>query len=233
MQIRKLPQASGYENALELQKLLSEKLILKGAPAKADLIAGVDCSSFAYSKLMISAVVVWSHSERKIIDSVTASHETDFPYIPGLLAFREIPAILNAFRKLQTIPDVVICDGQGTAHMRGFGIACHLGLYLEIPTIGCGKSRLIGSYEMPDPEKCSVKSLSFKGREIGKVVRTRDNIKPVFVSPGHLIGMNESVEIVLKTCMKYRLPEPIRAAHKLAGETIRMIRDDLSKYELI
>ena len=221
MQIRRLPLASGYKDAVELQKSLAKRLIHHGAPEKADLIAGVDCSSYAYSKLMVSAVVVWSYSKRKIIDSVTASHETDFPYIPGLLAFRELPAILKALRKLQTIPDVVICDGQGAAHMRGFGIACHLGLYLNVPTLGCGKSRLVGSYEMPGTNKGSVESLSYKGKEVGKVVRTRNNVKPVFVSPGHLIGMNESVEIVLKSFTKYRLPEPIRAAHKLAGETIR------------
>jgi len=187
----------------------------------------VDCSSYAYSKLMISAVVVWSYSQRKIIDSATASHETDFPYIPGLLAFRELPAILKAFRKLETVPDVVICDGQGVAHMRGFGIACHLGLYLDVPTLGCGKSRLIGSYEMPGIDKGSVESLSYKGKEVGKVVRTRNNVKPVFVSQGHLIGLKDSIEVVLKSCSKFRLPEPIRAAHKLAGETNRMIRNKL------
>ncbi|MCF7811602.1 endonuclease V [bacterium] len=229
MQIRRLPQASDYKDAVELQKSLSQRLILKGSPKKADFIAGVDCSSYAYSKLMVSAVTVWSYSQKEIIDSITASHETDFPYIPGLLAFREIPVILKAFQILETIPDVVICDGQGIAHMRGFGIACHLGLYLGLPTLGCGKSRLVGSYEKPDPEKGSVKSLCYKGKEVGKVVRTRNNVKPVFVSPGHLIGMNESVEIVLTSCLKYRLSEPIRAAHKLAGDTIRIMRDDLSK----
>ena len=115
--------------------------------------------------------------------------------------------------------------------MRGFGIACHLGLYLNVPTLGCGKSRLVGSYEMPGIDKGSVESLSYKSEEVGKVVRTRNNVKPVFISPGHLIGMKESVGIVLKLCTKYRLPEPIRAAHKLAGETIRMIRDELSTNE--
>ncbi|NQU06641.1 MAG: endonuclease V, partial [Calditrichaeota bacterium] len=173
MQIRKLPLASGYKDAVELQKSLSKKLIHRGTPENADLIAGVDCSSYAYSRLMISAVVVWSYSKREIIDCVTASHETDFPYIPGLLAFRELPAILKAFSKLETIPDVVICDGQGVAHMRGFGIACHLGLYLNVPTLGCGKSRLVGSYEMPGIDKASVESLSYKDKEVGKVVRTR------------------------------------------------------------
>ena len=221
MQIKELPLNSGYKDAVELQKSLSKRLIHSGAPENTDLIAGVDCSSYAYSRLMVSAVVVWNYSKQEIIDYVTASIDTDFPYIPGLLAFRELPAVLKAFRKLETIPDVVICDGQGAAHMRGFGIACHLGLYLNVPTLGCGKSRLVGSYEMPGVDKGSVESLSYKGKEVGKVVRTRNNVKPVFISPGHLIGMKESVEIVLKSCTKYRLPEPIRAAHKLAGETIR------------
>lgn len=225
MRLKNIPLPSAIPEAISLQKELSEHLILEGNLKDVELVAGVDCSSYYNTGVMVGAVVVWSLSKLEPVAEVTALKEVDFPYVPGLLAFRELPALLKAFEKLEVIPEVVICDGQGTAHMRGFGIACHLGLYLEIPTLGCGKSRLVGSYEMPAENKGSVTLLTYKGEEIGCVVRTRKGVKPVFVSPGHLICMDGAVEMVFKTCSKYRLPEPIRAAHKLAGETMRMINE--------
>ncbi len=168
---------------------------------------------------MVGAVTLWSLNRGEVTQSTTATAEAALPYIPGLLAFREIPVLLEAFRKLQVRPEAVICDGQGTAHPRGFGIACHLGLYLGIPTVGCGKSRLIGSYTEPGNPKGSATDLTHRGRRIGQVVRTRTGVKPVFVSPGHLVGFDEAVELVLRACSRYRLPEPVRAAHKLANET--------------
>jgi len=216
--IKNLPWASNPTEMIALQKELSKQLILTGDVKDVDLVAGVDCSSYKHTKVMVGSVVIWSLTKGEVVAGVTADVVAELPYIPGLLAFREIPALLEAFKKLDVMPDIVICDGQGTAHTRGFGIACHLGLYLGIPTLGCGKSLLVGSYEMPDNPKGSVSTLTYKGTEVGRVVRTRTNVKPVFVSPGHLVGMDEAVKLVLKTCTKYRLPEPIRAAHRLAGD---------------
>lgn len=224
MRVAELPFPSDTAEAVSLQKELSERLILKGIVENPDLIAGVDCSSYGSSSIIVGAVAVWSLIKGELAGAATAQVEAELPYIPGLLAFREIPALLKAFEKLDLEPDAVICDGQGTAHMRGFGIACHLGLYIGIPTVGCGKSRLVGSFSMPENDKGSVSTLKYKGKEVGRVVRTRNGVKPVFVSPGHLIGIDGAVDIVLKSCTKYRLPEPIRAAHKLAGETMEKIR---------
>jgi len=221
MKINDLPWPPNASEAIALQREFSKRLVLEGDVMNADLIAGVDCSSFGSTGTMVGAIVVWSISEGRVVTSVTASAEAEFPYVPGLLAFRELPVLLKAFRELDLMPDAVICDGQGTAHMRGFGIACHLGLYLGIPTVGCGKSRLVGSFTAPDSLKGSVSSLNYKGREVGRVVRTRTGVSPVFISPGHLMGMDGAVELILGTCTKYRLPEPIRAAHKLAGEVRR------------
>ncbi|NQT34560.1 endonuclease V [bacterium] len=218
-----LPWPSDIKEAVSLQKELSEQLIIKGIVENPDLVAGVDCSSYGSSGIIVGAVAVWSLIKGELIGSTTAQVEAKFPYIPGLLAFREIPALLKAFEKLDLEPEVIICDGQGTAHMRGFGIACHLGLYIGIPTVGCGKSRLVGSFSIPENDKGSVSTLKYKGKEVGRVVRTRTGVKPVFVSPGHLIGIDEAVDIVLKSCTKYRLPEPIRAAHRLAGETMEKL----------
>jgi len=222
MRLADLPWPPNASEAIALQKELVYRLLLEGDVKDADLIAGVDCSSYGSTGTMVGAVVIWSVSEGRIVTSVTASAEAEFPYVPGLLAYRELPVLLKAFRELDVIPDAVICDGQGTAHMRGFGIACHLGLYLGIPTVGCGKSRLVGSFEMPDGLKGSISSLTYKDREVGRVVRTRTGVSPVYVSPGHLIGVDSAVELILRTCTRYRLPEPIRAAHKLAGE-VRLI----------
>jgi len=186
---------------------------------------GVDCSSFGNSGVMVGAAAVWNRIENRLVDYATALTLADFPYVPGLLAFRELPAILAAFRGLKTLPDVIICDGQGTAHTRGFGIACHLGLYLELPTIGCGKSRLVGTYSPPGNDKGAQSTLSYKSLEIGRVVRTRSGVAPVFVSPGHRCGFDRAVEITLSACTRFRLPEPVRAAHNLSRHALRQLMD--------
>ncbi len=221
MKLNNLPWPSNNSEAIKLQHELAGKLVLKGEIEPVDLVAGVDCSSYGNTGMTVGAVVVWSLSEKKEIATSTAVVETDFPYIPGLLAFRELPALLRAFDKLEIVPDAVICDGQGTAHMRGFGIACHLGLYLGIPTLGCGKSRLVGSYKVPGRLKGSVEPLMYKDRLAGAVVRSRTNVKPVFISPGHLISLDNAVKLALKSCSRYRLPDPVRTAHNLSGEVLK------------
>ncbi len=141
-----------------------------------------------------------------------------FPYISGLLAFREGPSIIWLYKKLKTRPDLLLFDGQGSAHPRATGIASVIGFLLDIPSIGCAKTRLVGEYIEPGLQKGNHSDLNYQGQTVGRVLRTRRNVKPVFVSPGHKIDLNTATDIVLKCCRKFRLPEPIREAHKLANE---------------
>jgi len=146
-----------------------------------------------------------------------------FPYIPGYLSFREIPLLLKTFEKVQTIPDVVLLDGHGIAHPRGIGLASHVGLFLDLPTVGCAKNLLVGEFSPPDKTKGSYSIVKFGEKEVGWVLRTRDNVKPIFVSPGHKIGFEKSLGVVLKCCVEYRFPEPLRQAHILANQLKRRI----------
>lgn len=146
-----------------------------------------------------------------------------FPYIPGLLSFREIPALIEAFRKLQTVPDVVLCDGQGIAHPRRLGIASHLGLWLPVPTVGCAKSRLCGKYEEPGPERGDRSELLDRGQLIGNVLRTRRGVAPLFVSPGHRCDLASAVDLVLATAPRYRLPQSARMAHDYVNQIRRAV----------
>jgi deoxyribonuclease V len=165
-----------------------------------------------------AAVVVLSYPELQVVETVLARQPTPFPYIPGLLSFREGPALVEAFEKLQTVPDVFVFDGMGRAHPRRMGIAAHMGLWLQKPTIGCGKTHLTGKYTEPETPKGSYSNLTDRGEVIGVVLRTRDNVKPVYISPGHLIDLPSSIEIIMACTSKYRLPDPIRAAHNAAGK---------------
>ena len=149
------------------------------------------------------------------VETVTAKGKVDFPYIPGLLSFRESPILLKAFAKIMSTPDVVILDAQGIAHPRGIGLASHIGLLLDKPSIGCAKTRLIGDYNEVGEEVGCYSHLTVKDKVVGAVLRTRKNVKPVFVSPGHKIDLDTSIDLVLNSCRGYRLPEPIREAHNL------------------
>ena len=145
----------------------------------------------------------------------------EFPYVPGLLAFREIPSVLGALRKVETAVDVVILDAQGLAHPRRMGLASHIGLFLDVPTVGCAKSLLVGKFEDPGVEKGSVADLVHRGEVIGRVVRTREGVSPVYVSVGNGVDLESAVELVLACCTKYRLPEPTRQAHNAANRLRR------------
>jgi deoxyribonuclease V len=140
-----------------------------------------------------------------------------FPYVPGYLSFRELPAVLKALEQLKTIPDMFLCDGQGIAHPRRFGIACHLGVLTDIPSIGVAKSRLVGTYQEPGPNKGDQSNLYDDDEQIGVVLRTRNHVKPLFISPGHRISMSSATQWVLNCITRYRLPETTRMAHKLAS----------------
>lgn len=203
-----------YQEALAIQETLRAKLVLsddRDLPIK--IIAGADISYAKNSDLFFAAVVLCSYPEMEVIEEAYAMGRAAFPYIPGLLTFREGPALLAAFAKLSHVPDMVIFDGQGIAHPRGMGLASHMGLFLNIPTIGCAKTRLVGSHDEAGEKAGSHVPLIHDNRIIGAVLRTKDRIKPVFISPGQGISLQKAVDVTLSCCRGYRLPEPVRRAH--------------------
>ncbi len=205
--------------AVQIQKRLRDRLVLSWDGRKVTTIAGVDVG-FKDQKAR-AAIVVLSYPTLTPIESATAEKTIKFPYIPGLLTFREGPAILSAWEKLRSKPDLLLFDGQGIAHPRAMGIAAHVGLWFERPSIGVAKSRLFGHHEEPGPtrgDRTELEDERDPKSVIGAVLRTRTNVKPLYVSPGHLIDVPRAVEFALNCCARYRLPEPIRWAHKLASE---------------
>ena len=187
-------------------------------------VAGVDAGFEDGGRTARAAVVVLSYPELQPLDYAIARGPTRFPYVPGFLSFREAPVIIDALAMLSARPDLVICDGQGVAHPRRLGIASHLGVVLDMPTVGCAKSLLIGSHpELPDERGARV-PLTHKGEQIGWVVRTRPGVKPVYVSPGHRVGMEAAAELVLACTTRYRLPETTRYAHNLASNGVIPLR---------
>ncbi len=209
--------------AIALQKRMADEIDYHH-PIDLDairLVAGVDVSvktdpNTGKAKSQ-AAVVVLSYPSMEIVETSLAQMPTPFPYIPGLLSFREGPVLEIAFAKLQHEPDVLIFDGMGRMHPRRIGIASHMGLWLQKPTIGCGKTKLIGHFAEPDAERGSRSDVIDHGEVLGVVLRTRTNVKPVFISVGHLADLETSIELVLRCTSKYRLPDPIRAAHNAAG----------------
>jgi len=243
-----------YQQARDLQERLACKVRhapLRGTPKT---VAGIDCAFSKDGKRILAAVVVlkcgtgfsaggrmktrpgpmgplrgWpchDFGDFEVIETVSARRKVTFPYIPGLLSFREAPVCIAAVEKLQKQPDVFIIDGQGIAHPRRLGLAAHLGLFFNTPTIGCAKSRLIGQFEEPPLQKGAYTFLTHtktpkqntQYETIGAVLRTRTNVKPVFVSVGHKCLLEDAIKITLACATKYRLPEPTRLAHQLAGK---------------
>ncbi|NDJ78864.1 MAG: deoxyribonuclease V, partial [Chloroflexi bacterium] len=180
------------------------------------LVGGVDVS--VKNNVSRAAVVVLRYPDLTVIEAVRAEMPTPFPYIPGLLSFREGAVILDAMRRLQSPPDVFLFDGQGIAHPRRIGIASHIGLFIDTPTVGCAKKRLTGRHVEPPPEKGTWIALEDKGEIVGVVLRTRTNVKPVYVSVGHRATLETARELVQRCTTRYRLPEPTRAAHNTAGQ---------------
>jgi deoxyribonuclease V len=165
-----------------------------------------------------AAVIVLSFPALEVVETSVVEQPCRFPYVPGLLAFREGPSILAAFRKLRTRPDLLLFDGQGIAHPRRFGIAAHLGVLLDLPSIGCAKSRLIGEHAEPGPGRGAWAPLTDGGETIGAALRTREGVKPVYVSIGHRVDLETALDLVMRCARGYRLPEPTRQAHRAAGE---------------
>lgn len=208
--------------AIALQKVLAKRVRLDNRlPRKIRYVAGVDVSYQRGSCDFYAAVVVLQMPGLTVVEKVSASGTVTFPYIPGLLSFRELPVVLQAFKKLVTTPDVVLVDGQGIAHPRHLGLASHLGLWLDQPTVGCAKSRLCGEHGHPGSRRGDRVPLRLENQTVGEVLTTRDGIKPLYISPGHLIDVGTAVDLVLRCVGRYRLPEPTRLAHHLANEARR------------
>jgi deoxyribonuclease V len=207
--------------AIRLQGELRARVRLSGDTGEVSLVAGVDASYTKGSDEIHAVVVVLSYPDLVVVERASASTVTSFPYIPGLLTFREGPAIIEAFRRLRAEPEVVFFDGQGIAHPRGLGIASHMGVLLDRPAVGVAKSLLTGTAAEPGPRRGSTAPILRDGETIGMAVRTKERTKPVYVSVGHRIALSQAVDLVLATARGYRLPEPTRQAHLYANEVRR------------
>jgi deoxyribonuclease V len=204
------------KEAILLQKELARKIICEDdfeGPIKT--VAGVDLG-YVQGKGH-AVVVVLDFQSLELIEVAEATLPVNFPYIPGLLSFRETPVAMEAFKKLQNKPDLIFCDGQGIAHPRRFGVACHIGLLTEKPTIGVAKSILVGSFENLGTKRGEFAALIHKGEQIGVALRTKDDVQPVYVSVGHKISLKTAIELTLKCSVKTKLPEPIRLADRFAS----------------
>jgi deoxyribonuclease V len=216
-------QPSGYQSltpahAVALQDELRKQIQIKPLDKEIRVIAGADISFNKYSDTVYAGIVLFSYPEMRVIGNATAICTTTFPYIPGLLAFREVPALLEAWKKLTIQPDLLVLDGQGIAHERRMGIATHFGLLTDVPTIGSAKSRLTGRYEEPANTILAESPMYDKGELIGIALRSKKNCKPIYISPGHNINMQQSVDVI-KNCIRgYRIPEPTRQAHLLVNK---------------
>jgi deoxyribonuclease V len=210
-----------YKEAVAIQEKLAAKISLKGAPRRVRTIAGADVSYERKAERLFAAVIVMDAHTLEVIETGYAIVESTFPYIPGLLSFREAPSVIEAASELKTAPDVIIADAQGIAHPRELGLASHLGLLLGCPSIGCAKSRLIGEHEDVGRDCGESVPLRHQGRRIGTVLRTRTDVRPLYVSPGYKIGFERAAKIVLQTCRGYRLPEPTRQAHLFVNKMRR------------
>lgn len=216
MQIPKIEWPQNAADAIAVQNELRALVKLENDFDLIDLIAGIDCSYDMQNNLSRAIIVTMRRGDLMPLEIVQGQIPTDFPYIPGLLSFREIPVILAALKQLRATPDLLMVDGQGIAHPRRMGIAAHLGALLDMPAIGVAKSRLTGKYKEPAPEKFSREILFDKKEQIGTVLRSKDNVRPLFVSPGHKIDHETSVRIVCDCLRRHRLPEPTRIADKIS-----------------
>jgi len=206
-----------YSQATALQRELASLVVDKDDFGAIHTVAGVDVGFPRGRGQARAAVAVLDFPRLSVVDQAVACSSVSFPYIPGLLSFREIPAVLPALQELSALPDLILCDGQGRAHPRRFGIACHLGVLLDLPTIGVAKSRLIGSHKAVPEEKGAWVPLCDRDECIGAVLRTRTGVSPLYISTGHRISLVTAIDHVLRCCPRYRLPETTRAANRLAS----------------
>jgi deoxyribonuclease V len=204
-----------YQEAVAVQEELRQRVLLTPLPRPPRLVGGADAISDKADRLIFGALAVFTYPELELVEEVWAVREVPFPYRTGLLSFREVPVLAAAFGKLKQPPDVLLVDGQGLAHPRGLGLATHLGLVLEVPTVGMAKSRLVGEGPEPASEAGAASELVWQGKVVGLILRTVSGRKPLYLSPGHLITLAECREIGLGCVRKYRIPLPLRAADHL------------------
>jgi deoxyribonuclease V len=202
-----------------LQDRWAKLVVERPLPSPPTLVAG--CVVALRGDLARATVVVLRFPELEVVETVHGEIAIDFPYVPGLLSWRELPPLLTALRKMTVRPDLLMADGQGLAHPRHFGLACHLGLATGLPTLGCAKSILRGNHESVGEEKGATAPLVYRGQVVGMALRSKDRVKPLYVSVGHLITLDEAVEYVLRCCLKHRLPETTRLAHVAAQSWAR------------
>lgn len=205
------------QEAIAIQKELSGKVIKQDNFDVIRRVAGVDVGFEQGGKITRAAIVVLTFPSLELVDRSISRLPTQFPYIPGLLSFRELPAVLNALKTLNEKPDIFLCDGQGIAHPRRFGIACHLGVLIDRPTIGVGKTRLTGKHDAVPDKRGAWCPLHDRGEVIGAVLRTREGVKPIYVSTGHRVSLETAIDIVMRCTTRYKLPETTRMAHNLAS----------------
>jgi deoxyribonuclease V len=210
-----------YKKAIAIQNELRQQVSVTPLKRNIGAVAGADVAYDKHSQKLYAAIIVLSFPSLETLEQAVVEGKATFPYIPGLLSFREAPVVAEAFEKLAIMPDVLICDGQGMAHPRRFGLASHLGLLFDIPTVGCAKSRLCGTHRAVGPKVGNYASLKLNGNTIGVALRTREGVKPVYVSVGNLVDLRGAVRMVLRCCKGYRLPEPTRRAHMLVGAVRR------------
>lgn len=210
--------ANNIAEAKLIQEKLRHQVIIRDDLGTVQYVAGVDVGFKNNYQITQAAIAVLSFPSLELIESAIAQIPTTFPYIPGFLSFREIPAIIEALKKIQTTPDLILCDGQGLAHPRRFGLACHLGVLLDIPTIGVAKSLLVGKHEELPLDKGSWQPLIDGDETIGLVLRSRTKVKPIYISIGHKISLPTAKDYVMQCLTKYRLPETTRWADKLASD---------------
>lgn len=203
-----------FEQAVRLQKQLQSRVRLSPPRGIVRLVAGADVAYDSSGDTLVAAVVIYRLPGMELEEVVTARDRVRFPYVPGFLSFREIPAILRAARRLRARPDLLLCDGQGLAHPRRFGLACHLGLLLDLPSIGVAKSILVGRCREPGLRRGNRSRLLHRNEVVGWALRTRSGVRPVYVSPGHRCDLPWAAGKVLSCCKGFRLPEPVRQAHR-------------------
>jgi len=206
-------------DAVRLQQNIRKKILLRDRKELQDIriVAGADISYARGSDLFYAAVILLSYPEMKVLSYTWNRSRVRFPYVPGLLSFREGPPLLAAFAKLAATPDVIFFDGQGIAHPRGVGLASHVGLWLDTPSIGCAKTRLVGTHEAVGEEAGDSSPLAVEGRVVGAALRTKVRVKPIYVSPGHRVSLETAVALSFACCRGYRIPEPTRQAHLLVN----------------
>lgn len=206
---------------MELQRRLASLVILRPLPGNISLVGGADVGYCRHGNMAVAAIALCSFPGLEFRELAQVQAEISYPYVPGLLSFREIPLLLGAFERLKEVPDVLLCDGQGLAHPRRLGLASHLGLWLDVPTVGCAKSRLVGTYGRLGPRRGQYCSLVHHGERVGVVLRTRTDVRPLYVSPGHLAEVESGRRLVERCCLKTRIPEPIRRAHLAVQRAVR------------